>query len=144
MATAESCTGGLCSSLITDISGSSAIFHGGIIAYSNFCKRQILGVPAHLIEQYGAVSSPVAAAMALGVQKLLEADFAIAITGIAGPTGGTQEKPVGTAFVGIASPGQKVATWNLLLTGDRSALKLQFAQNSLNLAWQTMRSTHEV
>jgi nicotinamide-nucleotide amidase len=104
MATAESCTGGSIAQFITSNPGSSAYFQGGIVAYSNEIKTNLLGVPSETIEKHGAVSQEVAEAMALGAQKALTADYAVATTGIAGPDGGTDEKPVGTVWVAVAGP----------------------------------------
>ncbi len=104
MATAESCTGGSIAQFITSNPGSSAYFKGGVVAYSNEIKCNLLGVPSELIESVGAVSQEVAEAMALGAQKTLRADYAIATTGIAGPDGGTDEKPVGTVWIAVAGP----------------------------------------
>ncbi|MGL4853518.1 MAG: CinA family protein [Phocaeicola sp.] len=106
LATAESCTGGFLASSITSISGSSSYFKGGVIAYSNEVKTNLLGVDSALIEEHGAVSEEVAIAMANGVRKLLGVDCAIATTGIAGPDGGTKEKPVGTVWVAVVCQDQ--------------------------------------
>jgi len=102
MVSAESCTGGSIAQFITSNAGSSAYFKGGIVAYSNEVKQNILGVRSELIEQHGAVSQEVAEAMAMGVQKVLNADYAVATTGIAGPDGGSEEKPVGTVWIAVA------------------------------------------
>lgn len=102
MASAESCTGGSIAQFITSNAGSSAYFKGGVVAYSNEVKQNILGVRSELIEQHGAVSQEVAEAMAVGVQKVLNADYAVATTGIAGPDGGSEEKPVGTVWIAVA------------------------------------------
>ncbi len=102
LATAESCTGGLLGDRITDIAGSSAYYVGGVIAYSNAVKEKVLGVPSYLLERVGAVSPEVARHMAMGVRECLQADFGIGITGIAGPGGGTKEKPVGLVHLAIA------------------------------------------
>ncbi|MCD6519669.1 MAG: CinA family protein [Anaerolineae bacterium] len=104
LATAESCTGGLVSHAITNISGSSTYFMGGVVAYDNKVKRRLLEVPEEWLRQYGAVSRQVALAMARGVRRLLGTDVGISVTGIAGPTGGTPEKPVGTVFIAVVSP----------------------------------------
>lgn len=101
LATAESCTGGILSSTVTSISGSSTYFKGGVVAYSNEVKVNLLGVDAALIESHGAVSEEVAIAMAKGVMNLLKTDCAIATTGVAGPTGGTPDKPVGTTWLAV-------------------------------------------
>lgn len=101
---AESCTGGLVSHVITYIPGSSSYLVGGIVAYSNRIKRDIVGVPEELLVAHGAVSREVALAMAQGVRRVLNADVGLSTTGIAGPTGGSPEKPVGTVFVAISSP----------------------------------------
>ena len=103
IATAESCTGGLIGAAITAISGSSGCFSGGIIAYDNSVKTGQLHVPADMIETHGAVSEQVASAMAKGVLEALNVDLAISVTGIAGPSGGTAEKPVGTVWMGLAT-----------------------------------------
>ena len=100
---AESCTGGLLGAAITAMPGSSAIFTGGFLTYSNQAKSDLLGVPSSLIDRYGAVSAPVALAMAQGTRDRLGTDLAVSITGIAGPGGGSPEKPVGTVWFGLAS-----------------------------------------
>lgn len=109
LAVAESCTGGLLGGRLTNTSGSSAYFRGGIVAYSNEIKTGKLGVPQELLEKFGAVSPETAKAMAAGVIKALGADIGVSVTGIAGPTGGTEEKPVGTVFVGVAMSNREVA-----------------------------------
>ncbi|MCK4857170.1 MAG: competence/damage-inducible protein A [candidate division Zixibacteria bacterium] len=120
VATAESCTGGLMAKMITDISGSSGSFVGSVIAYANEVKRKILKVPVSLLDSVGAVSPEVAEAMAAGVKKLTGADFGLSTTGIAGPTGGTAEKPVGLVYIGLAdSNGTTVRKLNLSGTRER-------------------------
>jgi PncC family amidohydrolase len=104
LATAESCTGGLIGHLVTNVPGSSRFYLGGAIAYANAAKETLLGVPPEVIAAYGAVSAPVARAMAEGVTRVLAAQVGLSVTGIAGPTGGTPDKPVGTVFIGLASP----------------------------------------
>lgn len=104
MATAESCTGGSIAQLITSNAGSSAYFKGGVVAYSNEIKHQLLGVPMDIIERHGAVSEEVAERMAIGARAALNSDFAVATTGIAGPDGGSDEKPVGTVWIAVAGP----------------------------------------
>ena len=104
VATAESCTGGLLAVELTKLSGSSAVYLGGVASYSNFAKELFLDVPPSIIESCGAVSKETAEAMAAGVQRKLSSTYAVSLTGIAGPTGGTDEKPVGTVWCGVASP----------------------------------------
>lgn len=105
IATAESCTGGLVAALLTEISGSSAVVERGFVTYSNEAKTELIGVPADLIAAYGAVSEPVARAMAEGALARSRADVAIGITGVAGPTGGTDAKPVGLVHFGLTRKG---------------------------------------
>ncbi|TKJ29365.1 competence/damage-inducible protein A [bacterium (candidate division B38) B3_B38] len=132
LAVAESCTGGLLGSRITDISGSSDYFNRGIVAYSNVAKIEELGVPQELIESHGAVSPEVAKAMAEGVRRLSRTDYGIGITGIAGPTGGTPDKPVGLVYIGVASEaGTRVERFILL--GSRKKIKFQSAQKALEM-----------
>ncbi|MCL1873093.1 MAG: CinA family protein [Clostridiales bacterium] len=102
IATAESCTGGLISKMLTDVSGSSACFAYGFVTYSNEAKTRLLGVPEGLLERHGAVSEPVALAMAQGALVFSGADLALAVSGIAGPEGGSEEKPVGLVFIAFA------------------------------------------
>ena len=102
LATAESCTGGLIGAAITAIPGSSACFRGGIIAYDNLVKTNVLGVPHGMIQKYGAVSKFVAGSMAKNVLDVVKADMAVSVTGIAGPGGGSKEKPVGIVWIGLA------------------------------------------
>lgn len=108
--TAESCTGGLIGAALTNVSGSSSVFHGGFITYANEAKINMLGVDPMNIETKGAVSHIVAKAMAMGALRNTDADIAIAVTGIAGPTGGTAEKPVGTVYFGLAYMDQILLT----------------------------------
>jgi PncC family amidohydrolase len=134
LCTAESCTGGLIAHWMTDIPGSSACFAGGVAAYANQVKEQLLGVNAETILQYGAVSAPVATEMAQGLRARLSAQFdperliALSTTGIAGPGGGTPEKPVGLVFIGISTPhGTKVEEycWPYDRIGNKEASSLQ-------------------
>ena len=109
IATAESCTGGMIASALTDVAGSSAVFERGFVTYSNEAKRDMLGVEAASLEAHGAVSSEIAAQMALGAIKRSRASLAVAVTGIAGPAGGTPDKPVGTVHVAVAARGEEQA-----------------------------------
>lgn len=130
--TAESCTGGKIASRITDISGSSAVFTHGFVTYSNEAKHNLLGVPKELLTQYGAVSEEVATAMAEGALKASAADIAVSVTGIAGPTGGSDAKPVGTVWIGIATKHNSYATKRLYSFG-RYHFKQATSQTALNL-----------
>lgn len=103
IATAESCTGGLLAHLLTNISGSSEYFERGVVTYSNISKIELLGIPKETIKDYGAVSEETARAMAIGIKERSNVDIGISTTGIAGPTGGTKEKPVGLVYIGIAT-----------------------------------------
>jgi nicotinamide-nucleotide amidase len=132
VATAESCTGGFIANRLTNVPGASVVLRGGVVAYHNGIKESVLQVPADLIAEHGAVSEPVARAMAEGARKVLGADYALSVTGIAGPGGGTPEKPVGTVFIGLASAGPTV----VLQQGnpfDRETFKYVTSQQALNL-----------
>lgn len=120
--TAESCTGGMIAKTFTDLAGSSDWFDRGFVTYSNAAKSDMLDVPAALIEDYGAVSEAVANAMATGALRHSEADFAIAVTGVAGPGGGSAEKPVGTVWIAVASADQLEAQCHQF-EGDRAAVR---------------------
>jgi len=132
LSVAESCSGGLIAKRITDMPGSSGYFLLGAVTYSNDSKERVLGVPAKLIEKHGAVSSEVALAMAEGVRKVSGSDIAIATTGIAGPDGGTPEKPVGTVFIAIDSPDGSKASLHYF-EGDRNAIREATAEAALSL-----------
>lgn len=120
--TAESCTGGLIAKTLTDLAGSSDWFDRGFVTYSNQAKSDMLGVPASMIDEYGAVSEAVATAMASGALDHSQADYAIAVTGVAGPGGGSAEKPVGTVWIGLANREQRLA-FKCLFDGDRAAIR---------------------
>lgn len=131
LAVAESCTGGLICHRITNISGSSDYFLGGVISYSNEAKMDLLRVPAETLASHGAVSAETAVAMAAGVKKVFRADVGLSVTGIAGPTGGSPEKPVGTVFIGLATP-QGVEWFHYLFHGSREEIKVLSAQMALD------------
>jgi PncC family amidohydrolase len=137
--TAESCTGGLIASRITDISGSSAYMLGGIVSYSNFAKQNLLNVRQGTLMAYGAVSEPTAAEMATGVKELFSADYAISVTGIAGPDGGTPEKPVGLTYVGLAKPDGSVEVRRHIWVGNRLENKMQSADFALHWLIETLK-----
>jgi len=122
IATAESCTGGLLAHTLTNISGSSEYFDSGVISYSNKAKQDLLDVPLQLLKQYGAVSKEVAVSMAKGIRQRASVDYGLATTGIAGPTGGTRDKPVGLVFIAIATKDDVIAK-HFLFSGDRLANK---------------------
>jgi nicotinamide-nucleotide amidase len=133
LAVAESCTGGLIAKMITDVPGSSRYFLGGWVTYSNQSKVSQLGVKKELIEQAGAVSSEVAVAIAAGAKQKSSADYAIAVTGIAGPQGGSEQKPVGLVYISIASPEGIHAEKCLFGPRDRGFIRQRAAQTALNL-----------
>jgi nicotinamide-nucleotide amidase len=132
LAVAESCTGGLLAKLLTDVPGSSKYFTYGWVTYSDRAKTSELGVPADMIRQYGAVSEQVARAMAAGARNKAGTDYAISITGIAGPTGGTEQKPVGLVYIGVDSE-EGCFTRRCHFSGDRRFIRLRAAQTVLNL-----------
>ncbi len=134
---AESCTGGLIQSMITEHSGSSSYFSGGIVSYSNEAKRSVLNVKNNLLNKFGAVSEEVAIAMVKGVQKLFDTDLAASVTGIAGPTGGTSDKPVGTVFIALINKGQVVCR-KLNLSGDRDLIRKKSALEVFKLIKETI------
>ncbi|GAC50070.1 competence/damage-inducible protein A [Gordonia aichiensis] len=140
IATAESCTGGMVAARLTDRAGSSAYVLGGVVSYSNDVKINSLGVPASLIDELGAVSEPVAAAMAEGVMARLGADTAISTTGIAGPGGETPGKPVGTVCFGIGVPGAPTITRTLHLPGDRAAVRERSTTIAFHLLADALRA----
>lgn len=125
LAVAESCTGGMLAQLCTSLSGSSKWFECGIVAYSNASKIRLLEVEAEVINEHGAVSSQVAEQMALGVLSHSEADISASITGIAGPGGGTEDKPVGTVYIATVVKNQKAKAKIHLFAGDRQAIREQ-------------------
>ena len=121
---AESCTGGLLAGRVTDVPGASSVFLGGVVAYANEVKQSLLGVPAAMLVEHGAVSQPVAAAMAAGVRSAVGTDYGAGITGIAGPGGGTAEKPVGLVYIGVSGPGG-ATEFRHVFAGDREAVRAQ-------------------
>jgi nicotinamide-nucleotide amidase len=132
LAVAESCTGGLLGKLITDVPGSSDYFLGGVISYSDALKSRLLGVPERLLETKGAVSEETAIAMARGVRERLCSDVALAVTGIAGPGGGSEEKPVGLVYIGLAS-GADVEARRFLLFTSREDIRTRAAHTALDM-----------
>lgn len=135
VAFAESCTGGLVSARLTDVPGSSACFKGGVVAYANAVKERVLGVPAAVLEQQGAVSPETAVAMAEGIKRRLQTDIGVGITGIAGPTGGTAQKPVGLVYIAVVFPEEtRVKEFNF--PGRRFAVR----QGAANAALKMLRA----
>jgi PncC family amidohydrolase len=132
LAVTESSTGGLLGHLITNAPGSSTYFRGGVIAYANEVKAGVLGVSTQTLERYGAVSKETVIEMARGVRKVLNADIGVAISGIAGPGGGTDEKPVGTTVIGMSALEQE-STQKFLFPGERLDVKMQAAQAAMQM-----------
>jgi nicotinamide-nucleotide amidase len=132
VATAESCTGGLVANRITDVPGSSAVFTYGFVTYANEAKRDVLGVPQDLLDTHGAVSEPVVRAMAEGALRVSGADIAVAVTGIAGPDGGTLEKPVGTVWLAWAAKGRETIALKQITPRNRKDFKLAVSQSALD------------
>lgn len=133
VSTAESCTGGLILSTLTDISGSSAYVMGGLVTYSNEAKMKHVYVQEQTLIQYGAVSEPTAREMAIGVRRVFDTSYALSVTGIAGPRGGTMEKPVGLTFIGLAGHDDIVAVQRHIWTGDRIENKRASVHAALTL-----------
>jgi nicotinamide-nucleotide amidase len=139
VALAESCTGGLVSAALTAIPGASAWVERGFVTYSNLAKTEMLGVPEPLIERWGAVSEEVARAMAEGALVQSGASVSVAVTGIAGPTGGSPDKPVGTVHVAAAAKGSPTLHQRLLIGGDRDAVRLSSALAAMDLLIRRLR-----
>jgi nicotinamide-nucleotide amidase len=137
IALAESCTGGMISSRITDVPGSSQYFPGGFVVYSNEAKVKFLGVPAEEIRKSGAVSASTALFMADGIRRALGSDLGLAVTGIAGPGGGSEEKPVGLVFFGVSDAGGSQAH-RFIFTGDRAEIRNKATQEALFLLKQSL------
>ena len=132
LVTAESLTGGGIGAALTSVSGASAVYKGGIISYTNAVKHGVLGVPVETLDQYGAVSGPVAKAMAEGARKVLEADVAVSVTGLAGPTGDEFGNPVGTVFIGY-SDSKTTLVKHCLFSGGRDSIRNQTIETALQL-----------
>ena len=128
---AESCTGGTISELITSVPGSSGYYLGSVTSYANEIKTKVLGVPEEIIAEYGAVSRECVAAMAEGVRKLTGSDFSVATSGIAGPGGGSEDKPVGLVWIGVSSD-KGTETFQTIFKGDRKRNMERFAATALN------------
>lgn len=131
-ATAESCTGGGIGSAITSVPGSSEVYAGGVVSYSNAVKHNVLGVSQESLDRHGAVSSEVAGEMAEGVRRLLKVDLAVSVTGIAGPGGGSAEKPVGLVWFGVSSA-RGTRTEKAIFAGDRARVREQAVTHALGM-----------
>jgi nicotinamide-nucleotide amidase len=147
LATAESCTGGLIAAVLTAVAGSSNVVERGSVVYSNDAKTELLGVPAELIGSFGAISDPVAQRMAEGALLRSHADLAVSVTGVAGPGGGSVEKPVGVVYFGLAQRGHATTVDRRLFSGDRTAVRLTAIERAFTLIRaglrrQTISSTH--
>jgi nicotinamide-nucleotide amidase len=140
LATAESCTGGLIAGALTHVPGSSDVVDRGFVTYSNAAKTEMLDVPAALIAEVGAVSEPVAAAMAEGGIRHSRADVAVSVTGIAGPGGGSAEKPVGLVWFGCARRGFATVTMHVVFPGDRAAVRAQTVDAAFALIRRVVES----
>ncbi len=132
LATAESCTGGWVAATITAVAGSSAWFERGLVTYTNIAKHELLGVPSDALQRHGAVSEPVVRAMAEGALARSHADVTLAITGIAGPAGGTPDKPVGTVWLAWAGKGRATRAQRAHFPGDRAAVRRAAVQAALS------------
>ena len=136
--TAESCTGGLILSALTDVAGSSAYVEGGLVTYSNEAKMKMLGVREATLIEHGAVSAATAGEMACGVRDLFDTDYALSVTGIAGPGGGTAEKPVGLTYIGLAGREGLMAVERHVWDGDRIANKMLSVDAALQLLFKQL------
>ncbi len=143
VATAESCTGGLVAHLLTEVPGSSAYVRGGLVAYADEVKRTVLGVPADVLVAHGAVSAQVAVAMAEGARDRLGADLGVGVTGIAGPDGGSEAKPVGLVYVAAAGPGPTTVR-RFLWSGNRSENKRDSARVAIEMLLARAEAAGEV
>lgn len=140
LATAESCTAGLIAKRITDFPGASEVYSGGVVAYDNAVKKDLLEVPDHVLSAHGAVSEPVAIHMAEGIARRLGADVSVAVTGVAGPGGGTDQKPVGTVWLAVSGP-SGVNSEHMTFVGDRHAVRERAAQAALALVLRVLQAS---
>jgi nicotinamide-nucleotide amidase len=136
VSTAESCTGGWIAKVLTDIAGSSAWFERGFVTYSNEAKSQMIGVSEATLAEHGAVSEPVVVEMAIGALRAARATYAISVSGVAGPDGGSAEKPVGTVWFGVACANGQGVTQRERFAGDRESVRRQATAYALQLLWQ--------
>ncbi len=141
LALAESCTGGLVSHLVTNVPGSSDYYLGGVTSYANDAKVSLLGVKPETLEQHGAVSEQTVLEMARGIRRVLGSDIGVSVSGIAGPTGGTPEKPVGTVWIGFSAPDAEFAH-HYLWSGTRLEVKKQSARQALSLLFEYLQGVN--
>lgn len=141
ISTAESCTGGMIASAITNESGASAFFGTGVVTYSNEAKMKLIGVNKETLDKYGAVSEQTATEMAEGVLKLGESDVSVAVTGIAGPTGGTTEKPVGLVYIGVSGKNGTYVYKNIF-NGNRDEVRKQTVSTAFELVYDYLIKFH--
>lgn len=141
ISTAESCTGGMIASAITNVSGASAFFGTGVVTYSNEAKMKLIGVNKETLDKYGAVSEQTATEMAEGVLKLGESDVSVAVTGIAGPTGGTTEKPVGLVYIGVSGKNGTYVYKNIF-NGNRDEVRKQTVSTAFELVYDYLIKFH--
>ena len=132
LVTAESCTGGGIGAALTSVPGSSAVYKGGVICYTNWVKHNMLSVPLGMLEKYGAVSEPVAAAMAIGAKNRLQSHIAVSVTGLAGPDGDDFGNPVGTVFIGYCDNTQS-NVYRFMFSGDRESIRTQAIEAALRI-----------
>lgn len=137
IATAESCSGGLIAHSLTNISGSSSYFDRGVVSYSNRSKQELLGVSEILLQTYGAVSEQVAQAMAEGIRVRAQVDIGVASTGIAGPTGGSKDKPVGLVYIGVSTTSKTIVK-RFIFQGTRLSIKKQTCQSGLKMILEAL------
>jgi len=140
ISTAESCTGGLIGAYLTEISGASAVYFGGIIAYDNSIKERILGVPEEILKSHGAVSAPTVEYMAASVCRNYQTNIGISVSGVAGPGGGTPEKPVGLVYIGVAQENSQ-ASYRHLFSGSRREVREKTVVHALNYVLELLQST---
>lgn len=138
LSTAESCTGGLISKMLTDMPGSSQYFKGGLTAYSNEAKKSILGVDDKTLSSFGAVSKECAIEMAERAKKIFKTDFAVSTTGVAGPGGATDKKPVGLVYFALAAP-DKTTAYKKVFEGDRKHIRICAAKFALDIIWKNIK-----
>jgi nicotinamide-nucleotide amidase len=139
IATAESCTGGLIANTLTNISGSSVYFDRGIVSYSNNAKNELLNVSEKLLEEYGAVSEPIAKEMAENIRKISKVDIGISTTGIAGPTGGTKKKPIGLVYIGLSTKKYTIVK-KFLFKGNRIDNKISTCNSALKMIYEYLKT----